>query len=325
MRTHKDGTLPASKEIFVFGSNQRGIHGAGAAEAALSLGAKYGIGEGISGSTYAIPTKDANLKTMSLQNIHRGIVGFIRHAGLNPNANFFVTRVGCGLAKLTDSQVAPLFGFALPNCSYATDWSEELLDLSLNTENPLLEILESTDSGYRQRTKHNADSADITVALAEDYTTAGERLTCKVAGGSYLQVPLTLDPTAAALRVYRRLKVSNLTEPTINIAGNGIYTLKPQGWTQELVNWYVYQVLSKVHQHWPLKRIVSGGQTGVDLAGTVAAAALKIHSVATLPRNFVQRDARGVDSPHSAQQILTRVCVGVSSVNYRKLQQATES
>ena len=45
--------------IFVFGSNPEGRHGAGAAKVAREqFGAKYGIGEGLQGNSYAIPTKD---------------------------------------------------------------------------------------------------------------------------------------------------------------------------------------------------------------------------------------------------------------------------
>lgn len=47
-------------QIFVFGSNPSGIHGAGAAKVAVSFGAKYGIGRGLQGQTYALITK--NLK-----------------------------------------------------------------------------------------------------------------------------------------------------------------------------------------------------------------------------------------------------------------------
>lgn len=47
-------------EIFVFGSNPSGIHGAGAAKVAVGYGAKYGVGRGLVGRTYALVTK--NLK-----------------------------------------------------------------------------------------------------------------------------------------------------------------------------------------------------------------------------------------------------------------------
>lgn len=47
-------------QIFVFGSNPLGIHGSGAAKAAVEFGAKYGVGRGLSGQTYGLITK--NLK-----------------------------------------------------------------------------------------------------------------------------------------------------------------------------------------------------------------------------------------------------------------------
>lgn len=54
-------------QIFVFGSNPQGRHGAGAAKAAMSFGAKYGIGRGLQGQTYALITKnlDAGYKEKS--------------------------------------------------------------------------------------------------------------------------------------------------------------------------------------------------------------------------------------------------------------------
>jgi hypothetical protein len=52
--------IEKGKEIFVFGSNPEGRHGAGAAKIALKYGAKYYQGRGLQGSTYALPTK--NLK-----------------------------------------------------------------------------------------------------------------------------------------------------------------------------------------------------------------------------------------------------------------------
>lgn len=54
-------------QIFVFGSNPQGRHGAGAAKAAMSFGAKYGVGRGLQGQTYALITKnlEANYKEKS--------------------------------------------------------------------------------------------------------------------------------------------------------------------------------------------------------------------------------------------------------------------
>ena len=51
--------VPEENTIFVFGSNPEGRHGAGSAKVARKqFGAKYGVGEGLTGSAYALPTKD---------------------------------------------------------------------------------------------------------------------------------------------------------------------------------------------------------------------------------------------------------------------------
>lgn len=45
-------------QVFVFGSNPAGRHGAGAAKAAMNFGAVYGKGRGLHGRTYALITKN---------------------------------------------------------------------------------------------------------------------------------------------------------------------------------------------------------------------------------------------------------------------------
>lgn len=97
-------------EIFVFGSNEGGKHGAGAAHIALKWGAKWGKAEGISGHTYAIPTKTADIRnTLSINRIGKYVKNFIKYASEHPELNFLITEIGCGLAGLTPEQVAPLF------------------------------------------------------------------------------------------------------------------------------------------------------------------------------------------------------------------------
>ena len=60
----------APREIFVFGSNEAGRHGKGAAlHARQHYGAKYGVGFGRTGDAWAIPTKDAQLRTLPLDRI----------------------------------------------------------------------------------------------------------------------------------------------------------------------------------------------------------------------------------------------------------------
>ena len=120
---HKDGTLPETG-VFVFGSNLAGRHGAGAAKVAANrFGARYGKGYGMSGTSFAIPTKDENLQTLPLYAIIDHIEGFVRatHHPFNENVKWFVTRVGCGLAGYKDEEIAPYFKNA-KNCSFAEEW-----------------------------------------------------------------------------------------------------------------------------------------------------------------------------------------------------------
>jgi hypothetical protein len=127
LRYHQDGSLPAPGEIFVFGSNLAGRHGAGAAHVAARLfGAQYGIGCGPTGRAYAIATKDRKLQILSLEVIATQVELFLAHAVANSDSQFFVTRVGCGLAGYADSQIAPMFTGAPENCSFASTWREHL-------------------------------------------------------------------------------------------------------------------------------------------------------------------------------------------------------
>ena len=110
-------------EIFVFGSNLAGRHGKGAAKDAVDLyGAEYGNGEGRQGDSYAIPTKDHYLNTLSIETIKPYINRFIHYAKANPDLTFKVTRIGCGLAGYSDIEIAPLFVLAPNNCIFDSKW-----------------------------------------------------------------------------------------------------------------------------------------------------------------------------------------------------------
>jgi hypothetical protein len=96
-------------EIFVFGSNLQGYHGAGAARMALDkFGAVWGQGVGLQGQSYAIPTMEGGVET-----IKPYVDEFIDFAKQHPEYQFLLTRVGCGIAGFTDEEIAPLFGEAL--------------------------------------------------------------------------------------------------------------------------------------------------------------------------------------------------------------------
>ena len=96
-------------EIFVFGSNLNGYHGGGAARAALDkFGAVWGLGVGLQGQSYAIPTMQGGPET-----IKPYVDQFIAFAKNNEDKTFLVTPIGCGIAGLKIKEIAPLFRAAL--------------------------------------------------------------------------------------------------------------------------------------------------------------------------------------------------------------------
>ena len=105
------------RPIFVFGSNEAGRHGRGAALFAReNYGAVYGEGIGITGHAYAIPTKDKFIRTLPLEKIKLYVDDFLKFARENRHLPFFVTRIGCGLAGYKDWQIAPMFKGYPENC-----------------------------------------------------------------------------------------------------------------------------------------------------------------------------------------------------------------
>lgn len=110
--------------IFVFGSNEAGRHGKGAAKTAfLRHGAVYGKGVGLYGKSYAIPTKDVNLVPLPLNKIQKYVEQFLRFADLNKDRyEFTVTEIGCGLAGYHPTQIAPMFKGAPSNCILPVGW-----------------------------------------------------------------------------------------------------------------------------------------------------------------------------------------------------------
>jgi hypothetical protein len=119
-------------EIFVFGSNTEGIHGAGAAKKALDFGAIVRKAEGISGQTYAIPTviavevpevrnkyfKDSRVyyvnrplrgdQKMDKALIQKHIEKFFNYARENSGFKFLFTDIGTGFAGFTYREIVEI-------------------------------------------------------------------------------------------------------------------------------------------------------------------------------------------------------------------------
>lgn len=91
-------------EIFVFGSNADGAHGAGAACTAYEkFGAGWGRGHGLQGQSYGIDTMSG------FDTIVREVGQFLEFAAGHPELRFLVTKIGCGIAGYAPEQIAPLF------------------------------------------------------------------------------------------------------------------------------------------------------------------------------------------------------------------------
>jgi hypothetical protein len=113
--------------IFVFGANEIGRHGGGAARVARERhGAVYGQGFGPQGNSFGIPTcakptGEPNHE-IALDKVKYYVGCFILYARAHPELGFQVTQVGCGLAGWTKEQIAPLFADAPGNCEFDTAW-----------------------------------------------------------------------------------------------------------------------------------------------------------------------------------------------------------
>jgi hypothetical protein len=103
-------------QIFVFGSNLLGQHGAGAARLAVDNGwAEWGKGYGLHMKKYnivgsfAIPTKGVQIETLSLKHIKYYVEDFCRIVPTKPYLQFLITEIGCGLAGYKPVEIAPMF------------------------------------------------------------------------------------------------------------------------------------------------------------------------------------------------------------------------
>jgi hypothetical protein len=86
-------------QIFVFGSNTDGIHGAGAAKFARGYGAKMGQATGRMGQTYAIVTKDLQSgEFVGWDKVKEQFAEFVSYANKHESLKFLLTPIGTGIA-----------------------------------------------------------------------------------------------------------------------------------------------------------------------------------------------------------------------------------
>lgn len=122
-------------EYFVFGSNLAGKHDGGAAKfAASKFGAEYGVGEGVTGQTYALPTLHANFGKMTTQTLRKHVNIFIDYATIHKDKTFILTRVGTGIAGYDENKMIELFKNSPSNVIKSKSWHKQTLWFKLKNK-----------------------------------------------------------------------------------------------------------------------------------------------------------------------------------------------
>lgn len=161
---------------------------------------------------------------------------------------------------------------------------------------------EDNSSGYKERTIKNA-SADATIAIATDFNSAGEKLTASTVKAQQRKyIPVDANSLEiSSTRVDGIVSSLNLlanTTISLNIAGNGIYTMKGK-YTQQQVDDFTYNLIKAIIESPNLTRkigsIRTGGQTGFDEAGAKAGMKLGIPTSILAPKGWKFRDINGND------------------------------
>jgi len=217
------------------------------------------------------------------------------------------------MPKVDKSNPEPNNSDNIPDDSSNEEIPEDNLDnpkilSKLEENNEIMEIdfQEEQTSGYRNRTIKNA-SADATIAIAVDFNSAGEKLTkSSVLNQKKLYIPLDANSLVVTQdRVNKIVQMLNSVKAkTLNIAGNGIYTMKGR-YTQEQIDNFTYELLNKVLNS-PLlinkiESIRSGGQTGFDEAGAKAGIKLGLPTIVLAPKEWTFRNINGQDISNEQQ------------------------
>ena len=195
-----------NNEVFVFGSNEAGIHGAGAAlQAKNKFGAVQGQGVGLQGSSYGIPTKNGDIQTLNLDQIKEYVGQFIEDAKKNPFKRFYVTEIGTGLAGYKATDIAPFFEEALAVSNIflpESFWNEVTKNYDYEAKKDELENRIDTE---RQKRLENygfnnpeklEEAADVIKDMIEKYDTEGE----EAVGFSYMTPGYTRAEVVDILR-----------------------------------------------------------------------------------------------------------------------------
>lgn len=166
---------------------------------------------------------------------------------------------------------------------------------------------EDESSGYKSRTIKNA-SADVTIAIAYDFNSAGEKLTKQsVISQQKLYLPVDINSlttkeniSSIAKKLSQQIKNLNKKEIVLNIAGNGLYTLREtpfgdQALIDVLTHTLILNIISNLTDILTITTIRTGGQTGFDEAGAKAGIKLGIPTLVLAPKGWTFRGVLAED------------------------------
>jgi 5'(3')-deoxyribonucleotidase len=167
-------------------------------------------------------------------------------------------------------------------------------------QNLILE--ENISDNYKVRTEENVNNSDLTLAIAIDFDSFGEKITKELtlkADKKYIAVSPDGDPIKKATKIVAKMNDLNLPQKFIlNIAGNGLSTMKGQILQNE-ADEFTYILLKTISQNPKLNSKIgsvrTGGQSGFDEAGAKAAIKLGFTTVVHMPKGFKMRNQDGKD------------------------------
>ena len=147
-------------EVFVFGSNANGNHYGGAANLAYQrFGAVWGIGEGLRGNSYALPTLNRSMERVSVGALKQAFKHLFQEIDFNPELCFLLTKVGCGIAGYTVEEVARAFWESV-NSFYNGRWTTYVGSLPEGLIIPE-EFYDYMPQPYRKQERFNKLNSDL--------------------------------------------------------------------------------------------------------------------------------------------------------------------
>lgn len=109
--------------VQVFATDVDGLHETADAQRAVEQwGALAGIGEGPSGSSYAIPVYDREGKIRPIEQMRGPIRRFLEYANKKKRTTFYVPRLGCTFMGYDDFDIAPYFTNAPEHVILPSGW-----------------------------------------------------------------------------------------------------------------------------------------------------------------------------------------------------------